>query len=124
MCNKNFADTVMMSYNVIYSVQKKKLAVSEGGSLTGVGLSGFYWIWALYLERVGKAFLGFEINVLFKIWLLFVVLFLDHVVLLTLYKIAELKQMDTIEVCKTFSTVQILTEYANKASQSYFYLYL
>ena len=33
MCNKNFADTVMMSYNVIYSVQKKKLAVSEGGSL-------------------------------------------------------------------------------------------
>ena len=75
MCNKNFADTVMMSYNVIYSVQKKKLAVSEGGSLTGVGLSGFYWIWALYLERVGKAFLGFEINVLFKIGLLFVVLF-------------------------------------------------
>ena len=50
--------------------------------------------------------------------------FLDHVVLLTLYKIAELKQMDTIEVCKTFSTVQILTEYANKASQIYFYLYL
>ena len=75
MCNKNFADTVMMSYNVIYSVQKKNLAVSEGGSLTGVGLSGFYWIWALYLERVGKAFLGFEINVLFKIGLLFVVLF-------------------------------------------------
>ena len=31
-------------YIVIYSVQKKNLAVSEGGGLAGGGLSGFYCI--------------------------------------------------------------------------------
>jgi len=29
-------------YIVIYSVQKKNLAVSEGGGLAGGGLAGFY----------------------------------------------------------------------------------
>ena len=31
-------------YRVIYSVQKKNLAVSEGGGLAGGGLEGFYCI--------------------------------------------------------------------------------
>jgi len=44
-------------YIVTYSVQKKNLAVSEGGGLAGGGLAGFYCINKIY-PRVYEAING------------------------------------------------------------------
>ena len=58
--------TDSLDFIVIYSVQKKSLAVSDGGSEPGGGLTGFYCIysslWTWFLSVIFNYFLSQPLN--------------------------------------------------------------